>query len=125
MAVDDQDAIDIVVIHTVLLQEKINVCLAFVESGEMVDAYPNSEGRPVAIRIVFKYAPTADGVLFLERVGEARFRNHFEFRWSELTGVPGFANSHLRNVPPSIANAIFAATGKRVRDLPMRKTKLV
>ena len=106
MAVDDQDVIDIVGIdgsdrvvltisdhldwldpaaHIVLLQEKINLYLAFVESGEMVDAYPNSEGRSVAIRIVFKYAPTADGVLFLERVGEALFRNHYEFRWSELT----------------------------------------
>jgi hypothetical protein len=68
----------------VLLQGKINLYLAFVESGEMVDAYPDSEGRAVAIRIVFKYAPNADGVLFLARVGEELFRSHFEFRRSEL-----------------------------------------
>jgi|HubBroStandDraft_2_1064218.scaffolds.fasta_scaffold389007_1 hypothetical protein len=78
MAVDDLGAIDIIGIdpsgqvaltisdhhdwlqsssHLLMLQEKINRYLAFVESGEILTSYPKARGRQVVIRIVFKYEP--------------------------------------------------------------------
>ncbi|MBZ2205926.1 DUF6572 domain-containing protein [Massilia soli] len=41
--------------HLLLLQEKINSYLAFIESGEILDSYPNAKGRPVVIDVVFKH----------------------------------------------------------------------
>ncbi len=66
--------------------------------------------------------------------------NFHDFQVARITDVPLKTHVHLVSseappagvgepgvppVPPAICNAIFAATGKRVRDLPIRKTKLV
>jgi hypothetical protein len=41
--------------HLLLLQEKLNSYLSFVESGELLETYPNAEGRAVLIDVVCKY----------------------------------------------------------------------
>jgi DNA-binding beta-propeller fold protein YncE len=41
--------------HLLLLQEKLNTYLGFVESGELLKTYPSAEGRAVLIDVVCKY----------------------------------------------------------------------
>jgi hypothetical protein len=40
--------------HRLLLQEKLNTYLSFVESGELLESYPNAKGRAVLIDVVCK-----------------------------------------------------------------------
>jgi CRP-like cAMP-binding protein len=53
--------------HQLILQNKINSYLAFVESGEIHESYPDSKGRHVVINVVFKYKPDQEGWRFLAR----------------------------------------------------------
>lgn len=41
--------------HLVLLQEKINSYLSFIESGDLVESYPKAKGLAVVIDVVCKY----------------------------------------------------------------------
>ncbi|MDR2838508.1 MAG: hypothetical protein LBV49_08135 [Azonexus sp.] len=41
--------------HLLLLQEKLNAYLIFIEGGQLLDTYPNAKGRAVLIDIVCKY----------------------------------------------------------------------
>jgi len=41
--------------HLILLQEKINAYLSFVEGGELLEVYPDSKGRKVVINVIGKY----------------------------------------------------------------------
>lgn len=52
--------------HLLLLQEKLNTYLRFIEGGEMVEAYPDARGRPVRIDVVLRVEPDAEGATFLE-----------------------------------------------------------
>ena len=45
--------------HLLLLQEKINTYLSFVESGEILESYPSAEDRNVIISVVGKYPLSA------------------------------------------------------------------
>ena len=53
--------------HLLLLQEKINTYLRFVESGELLESYPAAEGRNAVISVVAKYPPNKDAKEFFDQ----------------------------------------------------------
>jgi xanthine dehydrogenase YagR molybdenum-binding subunit len=44
---------------------------------------------------------------------------------SEALGARGFGETPITGVPASIGNAVYHATGKRIRDLPITQDKLL
>lgn len=54
--------------HLLLLQEKINLYMSFVEGGELADVYPDAKGCQVSISVVCKYHPDLNGKNFLSKV---------------------------------------------------------
>ena len=53
--------------HLLTLQEKLNRYLAFVESGEILERFPDGKDREIVFQIVFKFKPTKEARLFLQR----------------------------------------------------------
>jgi hypothetical protein len=53
--------------HQELLQQKLNAYLALVESGEILEKYPDAERGRICFKIVLKFRPDDDGFLFLKR----------------------------------------------------------
>lgn len=51
--------------HIALLREKLDSYLRFVESGELLTAYPAAVGRPVAVDVVARVEPSGAGLDFL------------------------------------------------------------
>ncbi|MFJ9534812.1 DUF6572 domain-containing protein [Herbaspirillum sp. NPDC101396] len=49
-----------------LLEEKINRYLGFIESGEIFEAYPAAKGRPFVIEIYCHFRPTDEALRFLD-----------------------------------------------------------
>lgn len=66
--------------HQTLLQGKFNAYLAFVESGEILQAYPDAKERRVTFRVVFKYRPDPEGEQFLLRARKVIEEAGFELR---------------------------------------------
>lgn len=53
--------------HLHALQGKLNAYFGFVESGQLYQAYPDAEGRPLRIDIVGKHSLPQLAVNFLEK----------------------------------------------------------
>jgi hypothetical protein len=53
--------------HMLLLQEKLNTYLAFVESGELLEQYPDARGRDVIINVVALYPLSLEARRFLDQ----------------------------------------------------------
>lgn len=53
--------------HQNILQAKLNKYLAFVESGEILEKYPDAKGRLVVFKVVFKFRPDPTGLQFLAK----------------------------------------------------------
>ncbi|WP_259666247.1 DUF6572 domain-containing protein [Rhizobium lentis] len=56
--------------HLLLLQEKLKSYLRFVESGEMLEVYPDAKGRAVLIDVVCKYPPSQLALGFYNQVAK-------------------------------------------------------
>jgi len=67
--------------HVEFLQAKLNAYLAFVESGELLESYPQTEARSVGIQVVCKYSPDAVGVGFFENAERTIRGAGFDFAW--------------------------------------------
>lgn len=64
--------------HLLLLQEKLNTYLAFLEGGEIYQVYPDAKGRNVVIELLFKYPPNEHSLEFLAKAGFAIQQAGFE-----------------------------------------------
>lgn len=67
--------------HLQLLQDKINAYLQFIESGQILEDYPNAVGREVIIETAMKYQPTPEAALFLEKAKDIIKGAGFDFNW--------------------------------------------
>jgi hypothetical protein len=75
--------------HLLILQDKLNTYLSFIESGELMTRYPDAQGRKPQITIVLKYPPNKTGVEFLNRVAEVVETAGIEFRHEIMAGKMG------------------------------------
>jgi isoquinoline 1-oxidoreductase beta subunit len=58
------------------------------------------------------------------RINEAPYQTHVHLLDGGDTLPTGTGEPGVPPIAPAICNAIFAATGKRIRELPVKKTKL-
>ncbi|MGR9451111.1 DUF6572 domain-containing protein [Rhizobium leguminosarum] len=56
--------------HGLLLQEKLNTYLSFVESGEMLETCPDAKGRAGLIDVVCKYPLSQQAEAFYTQVAQ-------------------------------------------------------
>lgn len=67
--------------HLAILQKKLNAYLAFAESGEIYEKYPDARGRKFLFRVSCKFRPDAAGLDFLAGVKEIVEKAGFEFQY--------------------------------------------
>lgn len=67
--------------HVLLLQDKINAYLQFIESGQIFDDYPTAISREIEIEIVFKYEPPETSLLYLKRFKKIVTDFGFSLSW--------------------------------------------
>ena len=78
--------------HMLILQEKLNTYLGYVESGEIYSGYPQADLRPIVIDLVLKHRPNDEALSFLEGVASLIEQAGFTFRYGPL--VNGYINDN-------------------------------
>ena len=70
--------------HLQLLQDKINFYLQFIESGQILEDYPNAAEKELIIEILVKYQPASEAISFLHEAEEIIKDAGFGFSWKVL-----------------------------------------
>ena len=52
--------------HLIVLQEKMNRYLAFIESGELYEKFPHVQGSHVVIKVYCMHEPNEQGIQFFD-----------------------------------------------------------
>ena len=70
--------------HLVILQNKINLYLNAIESGDLYKHYPKAQDRDIVINIVSKFPPNNDGHLFLRKVKDILNSSGYNFSFENI-----------------------------------------
>jgi len=70
--------------HLLVLQDKLNSYLTFIESGEIFESYPIAKNKSFIIEVTMKYAPNEVAVVFLNRSKELIEKTGVQLRWRQL-----------------------------------------
>jgi len=73
--------------HLLLLQEKLNTYLRFLESGEVYERFPTSRGKSFLLNVVCLYRPDSTATAFLGQARVAVEGAGFNLGWSPLNGA--------------------------------------
>jgi hypothetical protein len=73
-----------------LLQEKLNRYMAFLESGEVYERFPDVKHGNFKIKTIHKYQPSEEGYKFLEIAQRIIGESGVEFEWGP--GEEGYEN---------------------------------
>ena len=70
--------------HLLILQNKINAYLNFIESGQIFEEYPSSVNKKVDIQIVMKFLPNETANIFLNKCKIIINEQNIDFSWKVL-----------------------------------------
>jgi hypothetical protein len=70
--------------HMLLLQNKINKYLSFIESGEVYSTYPLAKEKKFEIRVYAKYTLTKNAEQFMHRMKILLEKAGYFFIWERL-----------------------------------------
>ncbi len=70
--------------HLLVLQDKLNSYLMFIESGQIFKSYPTAENKILIIEVVMQYEPNEMGLVFLKRSKEIIENADIQFKWRLL-----------------------------------------
>jgi hypothetical protein len=74
--------------HLLVLGEKINTYLTFLESGELYEKYPEAKNCPVEIEVMFHYQPNPEAYSFLAAVKSIVENAGYGFRLEQFSATP-------------------------------------
>ena len=66
--------------HLLLVQEKINAYLSFIESGEIYRSYPQAKNLKIIIRLIHRHPLNSDARNFFSQVNALITNAGFEFQ---------------------------------------------
>ena len=70
--------------HLIILQDKINSYLDFIESEQLYEVYPNSKNKEIIISVIFKNKPNEIAEDFLQSCKETIESLNIDFNWEVL-----------------------------------------
>jgi hypothetical protein len=72
--------------HLEMLQDKLNAYLRFIQSGELLETYPDAVGRRAVISLVGRCEPSATALRFLDATRQTIEAAGFGFRFEKYAG---------------------------------------
>jgi hypothetical protein len=72
--------------HLMILQNKINRYMGFIESGELLEHYPTAVDKPIRIDVVCRFQPSEEAIIFLDRARNVVEEAGWLFSWSVYQG---------------------------------------